>query len=79
MTLSAEQFGTNVRGTVATTVPNFVRGSALFAASGFGMLKATWSVPSAALLVASVCFALAFAGLTQLDETFDRDLDYLEA
>ena len=79
MTLSAEQFGTNVRGTVATTVPNFVRGSALFAASGFGMLKTTWSVPSAALLVASVCFALAFAGLTQLDETFDRDLDYLEA
>ncbi len=78
MTLSAEQFGTNVRGTVATTVPNFVRGSALFAASGFGALKAKLSVPSAALIVATVCFALAIVALTQLDETFGRELDYVE-
>lgn len=78
MTLSAEQFGTNVRGMVATAVPNVVRGSALFAASGFGALKARMPVPSAALIVGAVCFALAVVSLTQLDETFDRELDYVE-
>jgi MFS transporter, putative metabolite:H+ symporter len=79
LTLSAEQFGTNVRGLVATTVPNFVRGSALFAASGFGALKTRMPVPWAALTIAAVCFAVAALALTQLDETFDRDLDYVDA
>ena len=78
MTLSAEQFGTNVRGLVTTTVPNFIRGSALFAASGFGLLKQHMTVPSAALIVASVCFGVAVIALTQLDETFGRDLDFVE-
>lgn len=78
MTVAAEQFGTNVRGVVTTTVPNFVRGSALFAASGFGMLKATMPVSTAALIVGSVCFAVGAIALTQLDETFGRDLDYVE-
>jgi MFS transporter, putative metabolite:H+ symporter len=78
MTLSAEQFGTNVRGMVATTVPNFVRGSALFAASAFGALKTRTAVPTAALTVGAVCFAVAIIALTQLDETFDRELDYVE-
>ena len=78
MTVAAEQFGTNVRGVVTTTVPNFVRGSALFAASGFGMLKATMPVSTAAFIVGSVCFAVGAIALTQLDETFGRDLDYVE-
>ena len=79
MTTAAEQFGTNVRGTVTTTVPNFIRGSALFAASSFGALKARMPVSSAALLVAAVCFTMAAIALTQLDETFGVDMDYVES
>ena len=78
MTVSAEQFGTNVRGVVTTTVPNFVRGSALFAASSFGFLKGKMPVPTAALIVGAVCFAIGMLALTQLDETFGRDLDFVE-
>jgi putative MFS transporter len=78
VTLSAEQFGTNIRGTVATTVPNFVRGSAALATSGFAYLKGHMSVSTAALLVGSVCFGLALLALTRIEETFHRDLDYEE-
>ncbi|NVJ19286.1 MFS transporter [Myxococcus sp. AM010] len=78
VTMAAEQFGTNIRGTVATTVPNFVRGSAVLAASGFAYLKGELSVSTAALIVGSVCFGLALLALTRLEETFHRDLDYEE-
>ncbi|MBZ4397335.1 MFS transporter [Myxococcus sp. MISCRS1] len=78
VTMAAEQFGTNIRGTVATTVPNFVRGSAAIAASGFAVLKGHISVPAAALTVGSICFGLALLALTRIEETFHRDLDYEE-
>ncbi len=78
VTMAAEQFGTNIRATVATTVPNFVRGSAALAASGFAVLKGQMPVASAALTVGSICFGLALLALTRIEETFSRDLDYEE-
>jgi hypothetical protein len=63
---------------VATTVPNFVRGSAALATSGFAYLKGQMSVPHAGLTVGIVCFVLALLPLLRLDETFHRDLDYDE-
>ncbi|ADO74822.1 Major facilitator family transporter [Stigmatella aurantiaca DW4/3-1] len=78
VTMAAEQFGTNIRATVATTVPNFVRGSATLAASGFAVLKGQMPVANAALLVGSICFGLALLALTRIEETFHRDLDYEE-
>ena len=78
ITVAAEQFGTNIRGTVATTVPNFVRGSAILAVTGFASLKNIIPSAQAAMIVGSVCFGLALLALTQLDETFHRDLDYNE-
>lgn len=78
VTMAAEQFGTNIRATAATTVPNFVRGSAVFAVSAFGALKGNLSAANAALTVAAVCFGLALLALTRIDETFHRDLDYEE-
>ncbi|HVF40046.1 MAG TPA: MFS transporter [Gemmatimonadaceae bacterium] len=78
VTMAAEQFGTNIRATVATTVPNFVRGSAVFAASLFAYLKNQITVPQAALAVGTICFGMALLALTQVEETFGRDLDYEE-
>lgn len=78
VTMAAEQFGTNIRATVATTVPNFVRGSAALAVTGYLMLKSQMSVPNAALTVGTICFGLALLALTRIDETFSRDLDYEE-
>ena len=80
ITMSAEQFGTNIRATVATTVPNFVRGSAILAITAFAKMKEA-GLPSAtaALSVGTACFGLALAALFLMDETFSRDLDYVES
>ncbi|RYZ71853.1 MAG: MFS transporter, partial [Proteobacteria bacterium] len=59
-------------------VPNFVRGSAIFAVSGFAYLKGSMGVLNAAMLVGSICFGGALLCLLGMDETFSRDLDYSE-
>jgi putative MFS transporter len=79
ITMAAEQFGTNIRGTVATTVPNFVRGSAALLVFGFTTLKDHISVANAALTCGIICFGLALLALTRMEETFHRDLDFEEA
>jgi predicted MFS family arabinose efflux permease len=78
VTIAAEQFGTNLRATVATTVPNFVRGSVPLITIGF-----TYGVPrigfvGSAWAVGAVCFTLALVALAGLPETHGRDLDFLE-
>jgi putative MFS transporter len=78
VTMAAEQFGTNIRGTVATTVPNFVRGSAVLAVWGFAYLKNQMSVASAAMTVGSICFGLALICLMGIEETFGKDLNFQE-
>jgi MFS transporter, putative metabolite:H+ symporter len=78
VTMAAEQFGTNIRATVATTVPNFVRGSAVFAVMAFAGLKDSMGVANAALTVGLVCFGLAFLGLFLIKETFGKDLNFFE-
>lgn len=79
ITMAAEQFGTNIRATVATTVPNFVRGSVVPITLSFMALKAHYGFLASAAIVGSVCFALALVALYYTHETFHKDLDYIEA
>lgn len=80
VTTAAEQFGTNLRGTVASTVPNFVRGSAVIATSLFFYLKVSLGISSviAVTIVGCTWFALALFGLVKLKETFSTDLNFIE-
>jgi putative MFS transporter len=79
VTIGAEQFGTNIRATVTTTVPNFVRGAVPLMTTAFLWLKGQGlAVPSAGLAVGAGVLALALWGLAGLDETFAKDLDYVE-
>lgn len=78
ITISAEQFGTNIRATVATSVPNFVRGTAVLITTGFLFAKGSLSSQLAALSVGAVVFFLAGASLLLLKETFYQDLDFVE-
>jgi MFS family permease len=79
ITIAAEQFGTNLRATVATTVPNFVRGSLVLMSFTFGTLKSYQvSIQSAAALLGIFCFGLAFLALHRMEETYGKDLDYQE-
>lgn len=78
VTIAAEQFGTNIRGTVATTVPNFVRGSATLVTLGFTTLKVYMGARGAALTLGGLWFGLALLSLWSLEETFHKELNYLE-
>jgi len=81
VTIGAEQFGTNLRSTVATSVPNFARGMQVPINESFKYLKGaavTGSVISAAWIVGAACLAIAFVALIGMKETFDADLDYVE-
>lgn len=79
VTVASEQFGTNLRATVTTTVPNFVRGSVVVINLAFTALLARHlPVVQSALIVGGVCFVLAFGGLLRLQETYGKDLNYTE-
>lgn len=81
VTIGAEQFGTNLRATVATSVPNFARGMLVPIGEAFKWLKGPammGSVLSAAWIVGAVCLALAFLGLIGMRDTFEEDLNYVE-
>ncbi len=80
VTTAAEQFGTNLRATATTTVPNFVRGATVPMTLTFAALKASPSlgVVGSALVVGVPVMALAFIALWTLDESYGKDLDYVE-
>ncbi|MEZ2444769.1 MFS transporter [Chitinophaga sp. RCC_12] len=80
MTIATEQFGTNIRATVTTTVPNFVRGAVVPLTFLFQFMQLLFngSLVYAGISVGVICLALAFWSLTGMQETFHKDLDYLE-
>ena len=79
VTVAAEQFGTNLRATVATTTPNFVRGSVVLLTLSFTNLKAHYSLTASALILGLLSLAIATLALFRLRETFGKDLNYIEA
>jgi MFS family permease len=78
VTTAAELFGTNLRATVTTSVPNFVRGSAVLLTIGFTALTPSLGILGAAIAIGVISFGVAFAGLFAVHETFSVDLDYHE-
>jgi len=79
VTAAAEQFGTNLRATVATSLSNLVRGSIIPIAAAFHALVPSVGLRASAGLLGAVCVGVAIAAVLRTPETFDRDLDYLEA
>ncbi|MGJ1433554.1 MFS transporter [Sphingobacterium spiritivorum] len=78
VTIAAEQFGTNLRATVATTAPNFVRGALIPSTLLYGYFVDLWGIVTAALIMVFLLSGIAIFALTQLKESFSRDLDYIE-
>jgi predicted MFS family arabinose efflux permease len=77
VTVAAEQFGTNLRATVATTVPNFVRGMVVPIMLLFQYFRPGLGLEGSAIAVGVLCTVAAFFALASLEETFHKDLDYL--
>jgi len=78
VTISAEQFGTSLRATVATTAPNFVRGALIPSTLLYGWLVPYIGILYAAMAVTLLLSAIAIFALTRLRESFDKDLHYVE-
>ena len=78
VTVAAEQFGTNLRATATTTVPNFVRGAVVPLTSVFQALAPVIGLTWSGLTVGVTTLVLGFAAVALLAETHGRDLDFLE-
>jgi MFS family permease len=78
VTIASETFGTNIRATVTTTVPNFVRGATVPIVLSFKWMAGTIGDTNAALLIGAICLTLSLLSLLALPETFGRDLHFVE-
>lgn len=80
MTIATEQFGTNIRATVTTTVPNFVRGAVVPLSLLFQYINGLFnnSFIHAGMIMAVLSLGFALWALSGIQETFNKDLDYQE-
>jgi MFS family permease len=80
MASASEQFGTNIRATVTTSAPNFVRGMVVVLSTLFSYLsnEAGMGFVGAASLIGTAVMALAIFSTLKTQDTFHKDLDYIE-
>jgi putative MFS transporter len=78
ITVAAEQFGTNIRSTVTTTVPNFVRGAVVLMTIWWKTMAKENGIVQSAIVVAAVVIIFALLSVWTMEETHAKDLDYTE-
>jgi MFS family permease len=81
VTMGAEQFGTNLRATAATTIPNMVRGALPLINMLFLDLfqkSWQWSIVYSGIITGIIVMCVAFTAYAFTEETFHKDLDYME-
>lgn len=79
VTMGAEQFGTNIRATAATTIPNMVRGMlAIFILPLFRGLRTATDYYTGGWIAAIIIMAIGTAAIILTKETFGKDLNYVE-
>ena len=78
VTVAAEQFGTNVRSTATTTVPNMVRGLLPVMLIGFDFFKQSNSVIISATIIGVFAFGLGIYATVTSGETHDKEMDFVE-
>ena len=79
VTMAAERFGTNLRATATTTIPNMVRGALVLISALFTALQSHFSYTHSGMLTGLVVVSLTAWAALHLPETFDRDLDFIES
>ena len=78
MSTASELFGTNIRATVTTTAPNFVRGSLIFVTMLIDLIGVYTNRIEAIIITGILLFIIAIIALWKLEETFNKDLNYTE-
>lgn len=80
VTMGAEQFGTNLRATAATSIPNMVRGMlAVVTLPLFKAIRNMTDYYTGGWITAIIIFSIATTALYFINETFGKDLNYLES
>lgn len=78
VTMAAEQFGTNLRATAATTIPNMVRGALPLIILLFNWLQNFTNYAQAGLITGIIVMAISVVAVWFTEETFHKDLNYIE-
>ncbi len=78
VTMAAEQFGTNLRATAATTVPNMVRGALPLVIFLFKGLRSSMGYVEAGVITGIVVMVIGIVAVAMSRETFGKDLNYVE-
>jgi MFS transporter, putative metabolite:H+ symporter len=80
VTIASEQFGTNIRSTVTTTVPNFVRGSLVLLTLLLNIFRKNMALDlvTSCIIVGVIAVGIAFFALSKLEETYHKELRYTE-
>ncbi len=79
VTMGAEEFGTNLRATAATTIPNMVRGLlAVLILPLFELLRHYFTYLNAGLFTSIIIMMIGIIALINIKETFGKELDFVE-
>jgi putative MFS transporter len=78
ITMAAEQFGTNMRGTVSTSVPNFIRFALVPMNMAFVALRPELGMVISTLIIGLISSGVAFVSIFLLKDTYGKDLNYVE-
>jgi len=78
VTIASEQFGTNLRATVTTTAPNFVRGALIPSTLLFEYFAGHFGIITSAYIMIILLVAVALFAISQLKESFSKDLNFVE-
>jgi len=78
VTVAAEQFGTNLRSTATTSVPNMVRGSVPLMLIAFDYLKMNNTVIFSAAVIGLIAFGMGIYATLTISETHNREMDFVE-
>jgi MFS family permease len=78
VTMAAEHFGTNLRATAATTVPNVVRGALPLIVMLFQALQPAYGFVNAAAITGAIVMTISIVAGFMTEETFGKDLNFLE-
>lgn len=79
VTMGAEQFGTNLRATAATTIPNMVRGSLPLMLLLFNGLQNYFTYTFSGLLTGIIIMIITIIAAVNTEETFHKELNYIES
>ena len=78
VTVASESFGSNLRATATTVVPNLIRSLFIPISASFLFLESIFNTITSTTIIGFVCCFIAILGTYFLKETFGRDLDFVE-